>query len=83
MSSVSLDAMPPVTSDKDEPEYPHRTIRIPDPVVLRDLASAMNIKPFAVIRDLMGFEVYATLDSQIDFATASRLCAQHGIVARR
>jgi hypothetical protein len=71
-----------VTADQDEPEEPHRTIRIPDPVVVRELASAMKLKPFAVVRDLMGFDLYVTLDSEIDFTTASRLCAQHGIVAR-
>lgn len=71
-----------VTADQDEPEEPYRTIQIPDPVVVRELVSAMKLKPFAVIRDLMRFEVYVTVDSEIDFATASQLCAQHGIVAR-
>jgi hypothetical protein len=70
------------TADQDEPKEPQRTIRLPDPVVVRELASAMKLKPFAVIRDLMGFDLYVTLDSQIDFATASRFCAKHGIVAR-
>ena len=74
--------MPRVTFDQDEPERPHRTIRIPDPVIVRELATAMKLKPHVVIRDLMGFEAYATIESQIDFPTASRLCAQHGIVAR-
>jgi translation initiation factor IF-2 len=71
-----------VTPGRDEPEGPPRTIRIPDPVAVRELASAMKLKPFAIIRDLMGFDLYVTLDSEIDFATASRLCAKHGIVAR-
>jgi hypothetical protein len=65
-----------VTVGQDEPEKPHRTIRIPDPVVVRELASAMKLKPFAIIRVLMGFDLYVTLNSEIDFATASRLNAQ-------
>lgn len=71
-----------VTAGQDEPEEPHRTIRIPDPVVVRELASVMQLKPFVVIGDLMAYDLYVTLDSNIDFATASRLCAKHGIVAR-
>jgi translation initiation factor IF-2 len=73
---------PPVTADQDEPGGPPRIIRIPDPVGVRQLASAMNVKCYEVIRDLMAFEVCATPESKLDFATASRVCAQHDIVAR-
>jgi hypothetical protein len=49
-----------ITAHQDKPEEPHGIIRIPDPVVVRELASAMKLKPFAVIRDLMGFDFYVT-----------------------
>ncbi|MEY2578847.1 MAG: hypothetical protein QOI49_1671 [Verrucomicrobiota bacterium] len=73
---------PPVTADQGEPSDPPRIIRIPDPVSVRELAIAMNVKSYEVIRDLMAFEVFVTPESKLDFATASRVCAQHDIVAR-
>ena len=78
----SLDDMPPVTADRDEFGGAPRVIRIPDPVGVRELAAAMNVKFYEVIRDLMAFEVFATAESKLDFAIASRVCAQHDIVAR-
>jgi hypothetical protein len=74
--------MPPAAADEGQPSEPQCTIRIPDPVAVRDLATAMKLKPYEAIRGLMALEVYVTPDSKVDFLTASRLCAQHGIVAR-
>jgi hypothetical protein len=75
--------MPPaMTADQDEPGDSPRMIRIPDPVSVRELADAMNVKFYEVIRDLMAIEVFATPESKLDFATASRVCSQHDIVAR-
>ncbi len=74
--------MPPVAADQDQPSDPPPTIMIPDPVVVRDLATAMKLKSYEVIGGFMAFDVYVTADSTVDFLTASRLCAKHGIVAR-
>jgi len=74
--------MPPTAADEEQPREPRGTIRIPDPVVVRDLATAMKLKSYEVVRGLMALEVYVTPDSEVDFLTASRLCAQHGLVAR-
>jgi hypothetical protein len=71
-----------IAGDQDEPLGPIHIIRIPDPVKVRDLASAMQLKPHRLIDDLMGFELYLSVNSLIDFGTASRLCAKHGMIAR-
>jgi hypothetical protein len=59
------------------------SITIPDPIIVRDLAAALKVKPFKVVDGLMDFEVFATPDSKVDFLTASALCLRHGIVARK
>jgi translation initiation factor IF-2 len=74
--------MPPIIANEDQAPEPPRTIRIPDPVVVRDLAAAMKLKPYEAIRGLMDLQVYVTASSSVDFATAAQLCAKHGVVAR-
>lgn len=74
--------MPTATDDGGTNE-PARTIVIPDPVIVRELATALHLKWYQVVERLMDFEVFATADSSIDFPTASALCSKYGVVARK
>jgi hypothetical protein len=65
----------------DSPQEPH--IDIPDPVVVKELASALRIRPFKVIADFMKLGVWANADETIDFKTASVVAWMHGFYARR
>lgn len=65
----------------DSPQEPH--IDIPDPVVVRDLASALQKKPFIIVGDIMSFGVFAHANETVDFETASRVAWKHGFYARR
>lgn len=65
----------------DSPQEPH--IDIPDPVVVRDLASALREKPFMVVADMMKFGVWVNADETIGFKTASVVAWKHGFYARR
>ena len=65
------------------PQPLHASIPLADPVVVRDLASALHLKPFEVIHALMQFDVFASMDTQLDFVTASALCSHFGVVATR
>ena len=40
-----------------------KVIHIKPPIILKDLADKMGIKPFNIIRDLMALDVFASLDS--------------------
>jgi hypothetical protein len=74
----------PVTTDQEQPDEPERrTIIIPDPIAVRDLAAALELTWFKVIEGLMDLDVFATVDTKIDFMTASALCSRHGFVARK
>ena len=59
------------------------SVSIPDPVLVRDLAEALHMKAYAVIRELMGQEVFVTPDTHIAFAQASALCSHLGVVAHK
>ena len=55
-------------------------IHIKPPIILKNLADKMGIKPFNVIRDLMELDVFASLDSSIEPEVATQICEKHGFV---
>ena len=55
-------------------------IHIKPPIILKDLADKMGIKPFNIIRDLMALDVFASLDSSIEPEVATQICEKHGFV---
>ena len=55
-------------------------IHIKPPIILKDLADKMGIKPFNIIRDLMKLDVFASLDSSIEPEVATQICEKHGFV---
>lgn len=55
-------------------------IHIKPPIILKNLADKMGIKPFNIIRDLMELDVFASLDSSIEPEVATQICEKHGFV---
>ncbi|MDP6905350.1 MAG: translation initiation factor IF-2 [Verrucomicrobiota bacterium] len=66
-------AVPQYTTKKDAP-----TITLKPPIMVRELAEAINRKPFQLIADLMQLGVFANVNQAIDEPTAKQLCAKHG-----
>ena len=62
------------------PDEPH--IDIPDPVVVRDLASALRQKPFRIIAHLMEVGEFANVHGTVGFKTASLVALKYGFYAR-
>lgn len=50
------------------------------PFVVRDLAAALNIKPFVVIYDLMEMNVFASLNCEVSREHAELVCKKHSAV---
>ena len=53
-------------------------IVIKPPIVVRDLADRLKIKPFKLIADLMEMGVFANVNQSIDEAVAQKVCAKYG-----
>jgi translation initiation factor IF-2 len=58
-------------------------VGIPDPIVVRDLASILGKKPFQVIADLMELGEFVHANTTISFATASKVAKKHGFQLRK
>ncbi len=53
-------------------------ITIKPPIIVRDLAERLKIKPFKLIADLMEMGVFANVNQSIDEPVAQKVCAKYG-----
>jgi len=68
---------------EDQPGDPRRVVYLLEPTVVRDLASAIGLKPFHVVADLMDLRLFKGPDDMVDFDTASVVARRHGYRAER
>jgi hypothetical protein len=67
----------------DLPQPLPTSVALPNPVIVRDLASALHLKPFEIIGSLMRLKVFLSLGDRLDFDTASALCSHYGVTATK
>jgi len=65
----------------EDPDDPEKVICIPDPVVVKDLAAALRVKPFKVVAQIMELRQFKTPDDSISFKTAEIIAGRHGYTA--
>ncbi|MDB6015577.1 MAG: infB [Pedosphaera sp.] len=53
-------------------------ISLKPPIVVRELADALKLKPFKLIADLMELGVFANVNQAIDELVAQKICAKYG-----
>lgn len=66
-----------------EPGEGARSVRLPDPVMVKDLAAALGCRPFVIIADLMETGCFPTVHDQIGFERAAAVARRHGFAAVR
>ena len=57
-----------------------RTIVVKPPIVVRDLATELGIKPFKLISDLMEMGIFASINQSLEEDVASKLAEKRGII---
>ncbi|MEM9280623.1 MAG: translation initiation factor IF-2 [Verrucomicrobiota bacterium] len=57
-----------------------RIIHIKPPIIVKDLAEMMEMKPFKIIQDLMELDVFANQTQSIEPDVASQICEKHGFI---
>ncbi|MEM8952785.1 MAG: translation initiation factor IF-2 [Verrucomicrobiota bacterium] len=68
---------------EEEEVDPAKVINIKPPIIVKDLAEAMGLKPFKIIQDLLQLEVFVSQDKSIEPDIAAQLCEKHGFVFER
>lgn len=64
---------PPAPSDE-------KIIHLKPPFTVKELATAMNVKPFQLIGDLMEMNIFASINQTIEPDVAAKVCVKHGLV---
>ena len=81
------EAAAPVVSSAEPTEEPamveedgKKIIHLKPPIIVRDLAAAMGLKPFQVIGDLMAMNIFVSLNQPVEADVATKVCEKHGFV---
>jgi translation initiation factor IF-2 len=78
----SLPAAPTedVATAEEGAKEEEKVVHIKPPIIVRDLAAALNIKPFVVIGDLMEMEIFVNINQALEPDIAAKVCTKHGYV---
>ncbi|HMO50564.1 MAG TPA: translation initiation factor IF-2 [Kiritimatiellia bacterium] len=69
----------PASADETQPEEPTSNVLvIKPPMVVRDLAEMMGIKPNVLIAGLMGMNIFASINQKIELKAIQALAEKHG-----
>lgn len=66
-----------------QPPVDDKVVNLKPPIGVRDLAAALKLKPFEVIRDLMGMNIFVNLNQTVDVEVATAVCKRHGFTFER
>jgi translation initiation factor IF-2 len=55
------------------------TLKMKPPIVVKDLAARLGLKPFQLIQELIEVNVFATMNQTLDEVAAKKACARHGV----
>lgn len=70
-------ATPAAPAPTDVPA-PGSLITMKPPIVVKELAARLGLKPFQVVHELMEMNIFATLNQVIDEETAKKVCERKG-----
>jgi len=64
----------------EEPKSDEKIIHIKPPIIVKELASQLGLKPFQLISELMEMNIFKAINDTIDPEVASTICKRHGFV---
>src|ERR1700758_67776 len=71
---------PAAPSEKAPVISDDKTVHIKPPIIVRELAQRIGIKPFQLISDLMEMNISAAINHAIEPDVAAAICKKHGFV---
>jgi translation initiation factor IF-2 len=75
-----VEIAPSVESDKAPSVSDDKTVHIKPPIIVRELAQRIGIKPFQLISDLMEMNIFAAINHAIEPDVAAAICKKHGFI---
>ncbi|HTB79553.1 MAG TPA: translation initiation factor IF-2 [Opitutaceae bacterium] len=75
VATPAAPSVPVVTQNGDV-----KTIHLKPPVIVRDFAIALGLRPFKLISELMEMGIFAAMTQSLDEAVAAKLAEKHGFL---
>ncbi|MEO0448585.1 MAG: translation initiation factor IF-2, partial [Verrucomicrobiota bacterium] len=66
-----------------ETEDGKKILHLKPPIIVKELAEAMDLKPFKVIQDLLEVDVFVNQNQAIEPEVAAQICDKHGFLFER
>jgi translation initiation factor IF-2 len=73
-------AEPSAATPTAEPEAEQKIIHIKPPIIVKELASQLGLKPHQLIAELMALNIFANINQTIEPDIATQICQKHGFV---
>ncbi len=77
---VPATAAPVENAEPEVSESGEIIIHIKPPIIVKELATQLKLRPFEVIKDLMAMGIFANINQTIEPDTAGAVCKLHGAV---
>ena len=71
---------PAAEAPSAEPEAEQKIIHIKPPIIVKELASQLGLKPHQLIAELMALNIFANINQTIEPDVATQICQKHGFV---
>jgi len=66
-----------------EPGPEKKVLHLKPPIIVKDLAEQLGLKPFQIIKDLMALQIFANINQTVEPDIAAKVCELHGFVFER
>jgi translation initiation factor IF-2 len=68
----------PAASEPSAPASDEKIVHLKPPIIVRELAQQIGLKPFQLIHDLMDMNIFAAINHTIEQDIAAAICKKHG-----
>jgi translation initiation factor IF-2 len=75
---VLPEVVPAPASEPSAPVSDEKIVHIKPPIIVRELAQQIGLKPFQLIHDLMDMNIFAAINHTIEPDVAAAICKKHG-----
>tara|TARA_R110002096_G_scaffold215310_8_gene403083 strand:- start:8852 stop:10975 length:2124 start_codon:yes stop_codon:yes gene_type:complete len=60
-----------------------KVVQLKPPIIVKDLADSLGLKPFKIIQDLMELDVFANQNQSVEPDVVAQICEKHGFLFER
>jgi translation initiation factor IF-2 len=82
-SAIADGTIAPAAAPPEAELEPQKIIHIKPPIIVKELATQLGLKPHQLIAELMTFNIFANINQTIEPDIASKICENHGFVLEK